>query len=54
VIGWIIVVLVVLVVIAIGYKVYSGGSVNETVPSRGHGYCPNMGVCDGCDICEED
>ena len=45
---------VVLVIAVVIYKIFFGGESNAMGYTRGHGHCPNMGVCDGCDICEED
>ena len=53
IIGWLVVVLVVLVVSVVVYRAF-GGKSNAMGYTRGHGHCPNMGVCNGCDICEED
>ena len=53
VIGWSVVafVLVVLLVLICWRASVATGAVGYT---RGHGYCPNMGACTDCDICEED
>lgn len=44
-------VILALAVLVIACKRSTGGAVGYT---RGYGYCPNMGVCADCDVCEED
>ena len=53
IIEWIIVISVALVVLVILYNMF-GGKSNAMGYTRGHGHCPNMGACNGCDICEGD
>lgn len=52
-IGWFIValVLVIFLVLVCRRAPSSSGAMGYT---QEFGYCPNMGACDGCDICEED
>ena len=52
VIGWILVTLVVLVVAVVIYKIFFGGPNNAM--GYNPGQCPNMGACEGCDVCEGD
>ena len=52
VLGWIIVVLVVVTIVIVVSKMLFGGPNNAMGYSPGN--CPNMGACDGCDICEGD
>lgn len=56
VIGWLAValVLVILLVLILVLICRRAGASNAMGYTRGHGFCPNMGACDGCDICEED
>jgi len=49
-IGWFIVALVLVTLLVLVCR-RSPGAVGYT---RGHGYCPNMGACAGCNVCEED
>ena len=51
---WLVAVIVVLVITIVLYKHFFGGPNNAMGYTRGHGHCPNMGVCNSCDICEED
>lgn len=51
--GWCIVAVVaVLIPIVVG-RLRSGTS-NAMGFTNEFGYCPNMGACSGCDVCEED
>jgi len=56
IVGLIILVVIaaVLVLVFVGWYVGRDNESEPTVPSRGHGYCPNMGACTDCDVCEED
>lgn len=52
--GWIVIILAILVVAVVVCKCLFGGPNNAMGYTNEHGYCPNMGVCNGCDCCEED
>ena len=46
--------LVILVLVVLVMYTRRGGASNAMGYTSEHGYCPNMGACDGCDLCEED
>ena len=52
--GWIAVAIVALVISIVIHRCLFGGPNNAMGYTSEHGYCPNMGVCNGCDVCEED
>ena len=54
ILGWIVIVLVILVLGLVTYLLLGAQDNRAVGYTREHGYCPNMGVCEGCDLCEED
>jgi len=51
VLGSIVVGLAVLAMLVVARRGAGSGAVGYM---RDHGHCPNMGACDGCDVCQED